>query len=168
MGRAIFLFVLLIIALVFGVQIFWHMLGVMTVVAWAVTAVVFVIGMLYCLYLLMKAGIFGGGGGGGIKMPHGKPAFKVWNSKANSVYIFREEPSIKDLAMLTDELHLAKLELQGDVYSVANDSYVIVLEDDREKEAVKIRFKNIKKKDRDAVGWVCRSSLIREEKRIGQ
>lgn len=166
MGRAIFLFVLLIIALVFGVQIFWHLLGVMTIVAWGVTAVVFVVGMLYCLYMLMKAGLFGGGGGG-IQMPRGKPTFKVWNQKANGVYIFREEPGIKDLAMLSDELYLAKLELQGDVFSVANDSHVIVLEDDRAKEAVKVKFKDVKKKDRDSIGWVCRSSLIKEERQIG-
>lgn len=163
MGRAVFLFIVIVIGMIFGVNIFWHLLGWMTVLAWGVTAVVFVVGMLYCLWLLMKAS---GGGGPKFKMPKGKPQYKVWNTKSSTVYIFREQPTLKDLAMLTDELHLAKLELQGDVFAVDNDTRVIVLEDDG-KESVKVKFKHAKKKDRDAVGWVCRSSLIKEEKLIG-
>ncbi len=164
MGRFIFIFIVVIIGLIFGVQIFWHLLGWATIVAWFVTAVVFVVGMLYALYMMWRAGLFGGGGGGA-RTPRGKPTFKVWNAKSPNVYIFREEPSLKNVAMLTDELHLTQLELAGDVFSVDNDTQVIVLEDTGG-EAVKVKVKGAKKKDRDGIGWVCRSSLIRQEKLI--
>lgn len=164
MGRFIFITIVVIIGLIFGAQIFWHLLGWATIVAWFVAAVVFVVGMLYALYMIWRAGLFGGGGGGA-KLARGKPTFKVWNAKAPRVYIFREEPSLRNLAMLTDELHLTELELAGDVFAVDNDTQVIVVKDTGA-EAVKVKVKGAQKKDRDGVGWVCRSSLIRQEKLI--
>jgi hypothetical protein len=91
--------------------------------------------------------------------------YKVWDMQGRQIYVFRNEPAIDDIVKLNDELHMTKLELQGDVFRVQNDSAVIVLEDN-DKQAVKIRLKDAKKKAVDAEGWIARSALAHETKRI--
>jgi uncharacterized membrane protein YraQ (UPF0718 family) len=80
------------------------------------------------------------------------------------IHIFRNEPELKDLVNQNNEMHIAKLELAGEVFPVPKDTHVIILEDSG-KEAVKIRIKGSKNKF-DSEGWVDRSSLVTETKQI--
>lgn len=89
---------------------------------------------------------------------------KVYDVHGKPIYVFRNEPELIDVVKVHDELHLTKLELQGDVFSIANDSAVIVLEDTG-KESVKIRVKGAANKG-DREGWVGRSCLVKENKQI--
>jgi len=88
--------------------------------------------------------------------------YKLADTHRPNVYIFRNEPSLKDVAMLHDELHLAKLELQGDVVQVDNNTVVTVLEDvGAGAGSVKIKLKNSKSKEK--IFWAARSSLVTSE-----
>ena len=90
--------------------------------------------------------------------------YKLADTHRPSVYVFRSEPSLKDVAMLHDELHLTKLELQGDVVQLDNNTIVTVLED-LGAGSVKVKVKNSKSKEK--IFWAARSSLVTAEpKRI--
>ena len=86
--------------------------------------------------------------------------YKLADTHRSNVYVFRNEPSLKDVAMLHDELHLTKLELQGDVLQVENNTIVTILEDTGAG-AVKIKLKNSKTKEK--IFWAARSSVIKNE-----
>jgi hypothetical protein len=86
--------------------------------------------------------------------------YRLADTHRPNVYVFRNEPSLKDVAMLHDELHLAKLELQGDVMQVDNNTVVTVLEDSGAG-SVKIKLKNTKSKEK--IFWAARSSLVTSE-----
>jgi hypothetical protein len=132
-----------------------------------------VLGFLSMLfYGLISLALFGAVGYGVFLLFFGKKKsaepktvknFKLANS-GSDVYIFRNEPGIKDLVYLSDQLHLAKLELSGDVFTVPEDTHVIILQDDG-KESVKVRIKN-KKLKYDNEGWVERSNLVAETRQL--
>lgn len=84
-----------------------------------------------------------------------KSEYKVTQLHNQNVYVFKKEPSVQDLVLVTDQSRMSKLEQQGDVFQVENNTDVIVLDDSRQ-EAVKVKLKSAGKK---AEGWVCRSSL---------
>jgi hypothetical protein len=83
--------------------------------------------------------------------------YKLADTHRANVYVFRNEPSLKDVAMLHDELHLTKLELQGDVLQLENNTLVTVLEDSGAG-SVKVKLKNSKSKEK--IFWAARSSLV--------
>lgn len=89
-----------------------------------------------------------------------KVEHKIKDSSRPYVYAFRHEPELKDVIMLSDELHVAQLELAGDVIQLNNDTSIKVLEDTG-KEAVKVEIKGTK--DKEKVFWVSRSAVFRAE-----
>jgi hypothetical protein len=92
--------------------------------------------------------------------------FRLGGTSSKSVYVFRDEPSLKDLVKMHDELHVAQLELAGDVFPVEKDTGVIILEDSG-KECVKIRLKTKDSKKKERIeGWIDRSNLVSEPRRL--
>lgn len=130
---------------------FWHVLSAAYYVGW----MLFWLGMLafifYLIFSLMKP-----------KFPQlamaKKDKYKVVDLARPYVYAFRSEPSLKDIVLLNDELHIAQLELAGDIVQLNNDTVIKILEDDG-KEAVKIKVKNTK--TREKVFWVPRSAIVK-------
>jgi uncharacterized membrane protein YraQ (UPF0718 family) len=144
--------VLALIALVVA----WHVLGWLSMLFYLAASLVVFGAIGYGIFLLLF-------GKKKASAPKVVKNFKLANA-GSQVYIFRNEPAVKDLVFLNDQLHLAKLELSGDAFPVPEDTHVIVLQDDG-KEAVKIRIKD-KKRKYDSEGWVERSNLVAETKQI--
>lgn len=96
--------------------------------------------------------------------------YKVREPSGKSVYLFREAPELADVALMSDELHVAQLELRGDVFQVQSDTNVIVLDDSRaEAVLVKIPASGVSKKKQktlDSEGWVPRSSLVKDTRQL--
>ena len=147
---------LAVIAAVLVIHFFWHFLGIFTAFSWLVTGLLMMVGVFYAAKFL-----YGGKAASTAKSKQ-STRFTVVDNKNPSVYMFREEPALKDLILIEDQLHLAQLELQGDVVQIDNHSEVIVVEDSG-KEAIKIKLKSANKKDKqkkfDQEGWICRSVL---------
>jgi hypothetical protein len=87
-----------------------------------------------------------------------KVQYKLADLNRDTVYAFRLEPSLKDIVLLNDELHLTKLELQGDVLQLNSDTVIKIVEDTG-KEAVKVEIKGTKSKEK--IVWVPRSSIVK-------
>ena len=88
--------------------------------------------------------------------------FKLSDPKNAHVYAFHAEPALKDLAMLHDELHIAKLELQGDVVPIESNTIISIVEDTGQ-DAVKVKIRATRPKDKDRILWVARSSIVKSE-----
>ena len=86
-----------------------------------------------------------------------KQGYKVYDRNKTAVPLFVAEPSVKDLVQIQQMSILTEKVLDGTVLEVDNESQVIVLNDTREKEAVRVRINNGQFKGRE--GWVCRSVL---------
>lgn len=88
-------------------------------------------------------------------------SFKILDRTKAAVPLFVAEPSVRDLVQTQQVSRLTELVLDGTILEVDNDSQVIVLEDEREKEAVRVRVSAGQFKGRE--GWVCRSVLHKYE-----
>lgn len=146
-----------VIAAVLCIHFFWNFLGIFTAFSWLVTGLLMMVGVFYA------AKFFYGAKAPAQAKSKKATQFKVVDNANPCVYMFREEPALKDLILIEDQLHLAQLELQGDVVQIDNNSEVIILEDSG-KEAIKIKLKSTdkkksKKKQFDQEGWICRSVL---------
>ena len=86
--------------------------------------------------------------------------YKVFDATKPHIYAFRMEPSLKDIAMLHDELHIAQLELAGDVIQLNNNTSIKIVEDTG-KESVRIKIKGTKSKEKEF--WVARSAVVPEQ-----
>lgn len=86
--------------------------------------------------------------------------YKVFDARSPHIYAFRIEPTLKDIAMLHDELHIAQLELAGDVIQLNNDTAIKIVEDTG-KEAVRIKIKGTKSKEKEF--WVARSAIVPDQ-----
>ncbi len=86
--------------------------------------------------------------------------YKLADTHYSGVYVFRTEPSLKDVAMLHDELHVTQLELQGTVLQLENNTVVTILEENST--AVKVKLKNSKAKEK--IFWAAKSSLVESER----
>jgi len=137
---------------------FWHVVAAVYWAGWAL----FWLGMLALVGWVVWSLV-------GPKLPKfqmkKKTYYKLADHKKEYVYAFREEPSLKDVVLLTDELHLAKLELQGDVLQLNSDTKIKIVEDSG-KEAIKVEIKGRKSKDKFV--WVPRSSIVETDKKPGK
>lgn len=88
-------------------------------------------------------------------------SFKILDRTKTAVPLFAAEPTVKDLVHTQQISKLTEWALNGTIVEIDNDTQVIVLEDNREKEAVRVRVSNGQFKGRD--GWVCRSVLHKTE-----
>jgi hypothetical protein len=134
---------------VLAMWLFWHVLGTLYYFGWMLFWLGLLAFVLYLTWTLMKP-----------KLPvismQKKPAHKLVDIVRPHVYAFRSEPELKDIVLLSDELHVAKLELAGDVVQLNNGTVIKILEDEG-KEAVKIKVSD--KKVKEKVFWVPRSSI---------
>jgi hypothetical protein len=130
--------------------IFWHVLAYVYWAGWTL----FWLGMLALVGWVVWS-LFGP------KLPKfqvkKKSQHKLIEHQKQHIYAFREEPSLKDVVLLTDELHVAKLELQGDILQLNSDTKIKIVEDSG-KEAVKVEIKGTKSKEKYL--WVPRSSIV--------
>ena len=156
-AKIVFTTIGVLVSLMIGSWVLWHLMGLISVLGYALGCMAILAVALYVGYLFMR--------GTPVQMTPSKRKkdYKLFEAKGTPVYVFRDEPQIADLALISDEMHLTKLELQGDVFQVENESKVIVLDDSR-KEAVKVKLSGKKKKEEQVV-WVARGSLVSEDRR---
>ena len=94
-----------------------------------------------------------------------RAVYQLGTRYGHNVYIFHVEPSLEDMAKIEDELKLATLELEGQVFAVDNYTNVAVLEDDGGS-AVKVKIFDAQ--TREQVGWVRRDNVVRASKVLPQ
>jgi len=133
----------------------WHILGVVMGIAFSLIVPFIFALLIYGLWRLFSRS--------SKKAVKAVSAYKL-GSTTPQVYIFRNEPSVRDLVKLNDEMHMMQLELTGEVFQVPKDSNIILLTEPNET-AVKVKIKGANKKD-ESEGWVCRSHIVSETKQI--
>lgn len=144
----------IVVAVVLINWMFWHLVGLFTVIA-SMLAPVIVLGVIVYLafrYWQWRSGRF-----------DKRSPYRLWNDAGRAVYLFHAEPTSDDVVKIRDELSLTSLELAGDVFGVDNDTQVFVLEDEGS-EAVKVKIVDPQAKEK--VGWVPREAVIRERKEL--
>ncbi|HEY9786593.1 MAG TPA: hypothetical protein V6D17_14395 [Candidatus Obscuribacterales bacterium] len=153
--------VLIVIAAIVGfffvLGLFWRLLGLLTLLSWVIAFVVFWGVVAYVCYLIFfkkKAQAV---------VSEISKSFKLYDPHKSSVLLFRSPPTIQDLALLNDELHVTKLELNGQAFRVDNDTKVVILD---EKDAQSVKVKIAGKDAKERVGWVHRSSVVSETKQL--
>jgi hypothetical protein len=155
--KIIVLFFVSIIGLMFAANFFMNLMAYLTMAVWCIAGAAVTGAIGFTGYKLLAASG---------KMPGplliGKKSYKVFDITRKQVYLFRSEPSLVDLAKAQDELHLAQLELKGEVFPLRNEEHVEIVEDTG-KESIKVRVKNAEKvAGFQQEGWVCRSALVPE------
>lgn len=86
--------------------------------------------------------------------------YRLVDAARSYVYAFRLEPSMQDIVLLHDELHLAQLELAGDILQLNNDTVIKIVEDSG-KAMVKVQVAGSKSQDK--VFWVPRSCIVKPD-----
>ncbi len=84
-------------------------------------------------------------------------SYKVASYKQPAVALFVAEPSVTQLINVENQNQITEWALNGSILEIDNNTEVIILEDSREKQAVRVKVKAGQYKGRD--GWVCRSAL---------
>lgn len=135
------------------VLFFWalHLLG--AIISFAL-GVLMLVGFIYLISLLFKIGT---------KQTQSKldSSYKVSAMKQPAVALFAAEPSVSQLVNAESMSHVTEWSLNGSIVEVDNDTEVIILDDKREKSAVRIRVSKGQYQGRE--GWVCRSNLQKSD-----
>lgn len=84
-------------------------------------------------------------------------SFTVFNYSHPAVVLFTGEPSVRDLVNVQSDQISAERALDGSIIEIENNTQVIVLEDRKEKDAVRVRVAG--GRFNGQTGWVCRSVL---------
>lgn len=145
--------------IIFGMLLLAWVIRVLSILATMAIGFLFFATIVVLVAMLFKVKI-------GFKMEEKKKySFKIADRTKMAVPLFVAEPSVKDLVQIQQMSKLTEMVLDGTVLEVDNDSQVIVLADEREKEAVRVRVDGGQFKGRE--GWVCRSVLQKtEEKKL--
>jgi len=144
----------IIVAIVLANWVFWHVVGLFTLTISVLAPFIVLSAIVFIAYRYYR--------GRSIRFDK-RAAYRLWNTAGKCVYVFHSEPSVEDLNRAQDELKLASLELQGQVFNVDNNTVVSVLEDEGA-EAVKVKI--IDPQAREHVGWVPRQTVIRANKEL--
>lgn len=132
-----------------GMWLFWHAVSALYYTLEMAFWFTLVCAAIYVAFMLIKSPP---------KIPvPGTTRYQICDSTRSCVYGFREEPTVKDMVCLNDDLRLAKLELTGEVVQLNNKSTVKILA--QNEDAIKVKVADIKSKDN--VFWVPRSSVIK-------
>ena len=151
--RVILIICAALFALLIANWLFWHVLGILVLLAW----LAFLGLCAYGVFLFVKNLI-------GKKSTDEKgdkdtsgQRYKLWTPDAAMVSMFTAEPSHQQIMLLALDAHESLK--SSDVVKIPIDTRVIILEDTG-KECVKVRLKdgNFPKN----TGWVARNSLIKE------
>jgi hypothetical protein len=89
--------------------------------------------------------------------------YTLWDESKTGVHAFATEPSSEDLAKIKDELSLAELEIEGQVFTLDNNTLISVMEDNGTG-AVKVKIAD--PNAREKVAWVPRGNIIRPVKQL--
>jgi len=89
-------------------------------------------------------------------------SYKLSDYSKSSSALFLSEPTVKELIESQEKGKLTDWVLGGKVLEIENDTSVLVLADQSEKEFVRVKVAAGKYKNRQ--GWVCRSVLHAEPK----
>ncbi len=151
MLRALLIGLAVIVGLLVFNFIFWHLLGLIAMVLWIGIALAAVAGIGYVVFSLLQKD----------KQP-AQPAvnYKIFDTRNPHVQVYRSEPTIQDLVSTAAGLGA---EDEGQAFNIANDTRVSILED-RGRESIKVKI--LDKGAKEKVGWVARSSLVKESKAI--
>lgn len=144
----------IVVAIILANWLFWHLVGLVTLTAAMLAPVIVLAGVLYLGYRYYRWRTF---------RLDKHTAYRLWNTSGKAVYVFHAEPSVEDMAKVQDELNVASLELQGQVFGVDNDTEVSVLEDEGTG-AVKVKIAD--PQAREKVGWVPRETVILPGKQL--
>lgn len=145
MLRSILISLAVIVGLIVASWIVLHIIGLIWIMLSIAVTLAVVAGIGYILYTAFLKNK---------EEPAPVVSYKVFDTNGPQVRVYRAEPSLQDLVS-TD----ASPDKQE--FSIANDTPVLILED-KGQEAIKIKILN--KKAQEKVGWVARSSVVRESK----
>ena len=140
-------------ALLIANWLFWHVVGILLVLAW----LGFLGACAYGVFLLVKSLV-------GRKKTDEKNGndmsaarYKLWTPDGVTVSMFTTEPSSKEIMLLALDAHQSLK--SSDVVKIPIDTRVTILEDTG-KECIKVRLKDGTFPKN--TGWVARNSLIKE------
>lgn len=145
---------IIIVAIVLANWLFWHLVGLFTLTMAALAPLIILSAIVYFSFRYYR--------GRSLKFDK-KGIYRLWNTSGKSVYVFVSEPSVEDILKISDELSLASLELEGQVFGVDNNTQVSVIEDEGSG-AVKVKIAD--PQVREKVGWVPRETVIRARKQL--
>lgn len=114
--------------------------------------VALLVGMIFLIKMLM---------GVGTEATPKTFSYRVYDRTKGAIPLFVAEPSVKDLVNTQQSSKITEWALDGTILEIDNDTQVIVLNNEREKDAVKIRVKDGQFQGRE--GWVCKSMLHTSE-----
>jgi hypothetical protein len=151
--RVILIICATLFALLIANWLFWHLVGILLVLAW----LAFLGACAYGIFLLAKS-LLGKKNRDekGDKDSSGQ-RYKLWTPDAAMVSMFTTEPSSKQIMLLALDAHDSLK--SSDVVEIPIDTRVIILEDTG-KECIKVRLKD--GTFPNSIGWVARNSLIKE------
>jgi hypothetical protein len=151
MLKLIFKIFVLIVACILGLMILGfvlHLLGFLFLLA---VGLLFLGGFVYLIRFLFKIS--------SNTNETKQESYKLFNYSQPAAALFLAEPTVKDLVNVQKSDFLAEGTLNGTILEIENDTQVIVLDDLKEKDAVRVKVSQGKYKGRD--GWVCRSVLCK-------
>jgi hypothetical protein len=84
-------------------------------------------------------------------------SYRLFDYTQAAVALFAGEPSVADLLAAQNMSQRAQGASEPGICTIDNDTQVIVLADEKDKDAVRVRVANGQQRGRE--GWVCRSVL---------
>jgi hypothetical protein len=151
MVQAILKVLAVIIGLIIVSWIVLHVIGLIWMLVWIAMSLAVIAGIGYVVYCALQKNK---------PQPTAAISYKLFDTRAPHVQVYRAEPTIQDLVSTAAGRDMPE---SGEGFTIANETRVSILEDTgRESIKIKILDKDIKEK----VGWVARSSLVRESKQI--
>jgi hypothetical protein len=151
MIRAILKVLAVIIGLVILSWVVLHVIGLIWMLLWIAVSLAVIAGIGYVVYCALQK-----------NQPQKTAAisYKLFDTRGPLVQVYRSEPTIQDLVSTAAGRDTPE---SSEGFTIANETRVSILEDTG-RESIKIKI--LDKDTKEKVGWVARSSLVRESKQI--
>src|ERR1700733_6360857 len=151
MLQAILKVLAVIIGLVIISWVVLHVIGLIWMLLWLAMSLAVIAGIGYVVYIALQK-----------NKPQPAPAisYKLFDTRAAHVQVYRSEPTIQNLVSTAAGRDEAE---SSEGFTIANETRVSILEDTG-RESIKIKI--LDKGTKEKVGWVARSSLVKESKQL--
>ena len=149
MLKQIFKVFLLVIGVIVAIALLGWFLHVVSLIISLAIGLALLVGLVYLIGFLFKIQVR--------TEPDRDESCKVCDYGRQSVALFVREPSVKDLVR-AQQISPANEEAHaGSLFAIDNDTKVIIITDEKEKDAVRVRVAQGPYKGQE--GWICRSVL---------
>ena len=152
MLKLVFQIIGIFILCLLGLVVIGFVIRLVSILVGLLFGVALLVGMIYLIKMMM---------GIGSEAAPKTFSYRVYDRNKNAIPLFVAEPSVKDLVNTQQPGKITEWALDGTILEIDNDTQVIVLNNEKEKEAVKIRVKDGQFQGRE--GWVCKSVLHSKE-----